>query len=108
MPEVGEFFYNEHALLPVYHHTVVEEQVEDMTKMRFTLLLSPAGKKVVIQIGKDEGDARKITIDQPLECLGGILKPEGHLEELPEIEGCDDGCLGDVCRCERDLVVATK
>ena len=61
----------------------------------------------VILVGKDEGDAPKNTVHQPLECLGGIIKPEGHVEELPEIEGSDDGHLVDVCRCDGDLLVAT-
>ena len=90
-----------------YDSTVVGEQVEDLTKLRFVLLLSPAGKTEVIQLGKDEGDAPKNTVCQPVECLGGILKPEGRVEELPEPKESDDGHLGDVCKCNGDLVVAT-
>ena len=55
MPEVGEFFYTKHALHPIYDHTVVKEQMEDLTKLSFVLMLSPAGNKDVIEIGKDEG-----------------------------------------------------
>ena len=48
MPEVGEFLDAEHALLPVYDHPVVGEEVEDLMEVRFLLLLSPAGDKDVI------------------------------------------------------------
>ena len=39
---------------------------------------------------------------------GCVLQPEGPAEEIPESEGSDDGCLGDVCRCDGSLVVATN
>ena len=81
--------------------------MEDLTKVGFLLWLSPAGNKDVIQIGEDEEDAPKNIVYQPLQCLGGILKPKGHAEELPEHEGSDDGRVWDVCQCNRDLVVAT-
>ena len=58
------------------------------------LLLSPAGNQDVIQIGEDEGNAPKNTVHQPLECQGGILKPEGHAEELLEPEGVMMAVLG--------------
>ena len=106
VPEVGEFFDTKHAILPVYDHPVVGEEVKDLTKGRFMLLLSPAGNQDVIRIGEDEGDAPKNTVHQPLECLGGISKPKRHAEELPEPKGSDDGRLGDVCRCDGDLMVA--
>ena len=94
MLEVGEFFYTEHALLPAYDHAVVKDQVEDLTKVDFVLLFNLAGKKNVIEIGKNKGDAPKNTIHQPLECLGSILKPKGCVEKLPEPEGSDDGIMG--------------
>ena len=60
------------------------------------LLFSVAGDENVVEVDKNEGDAAEDAIHQPLECLGGILEPEGHAEELPEPEGSDDGRLGDV------------
>ena len=80
--------------------------MEDLTKVGFVLSLSPTGTKDVIQIGEDNGDALKNAVHQPLECLGSNLNPEGHVEELPEPEGSDDGPLENVCRTDRNLVAA--
>ena len=106
VPEVHEFLDAKHALLPIYDHPVVGEEVEDLTEVRFELLFSLAGDKDVIQKGEDEGDVTKNSIHQPLESLGGVLKPEGHAEEFPESKGSDDGRFRDVCRCDGNLVVA--
>ena len=94
MPEVGEFLDVEHALLPVYDHPVVREEVEDMTEVCFVLLFSLAGDKDVIQIGEDEGDAPKNAVHQPLESLGSVLKPEGHEEEAQSPKGVMMAVLG--------------
>ena len=75
--------------------------------MCFVLLLSPACKMDVIQIGEDEGDALKNSFHQPLECLGCILKPEGRVEKLPKPDGSDDGHFGAFCQGDGNLVVAT-
>ena len=59
-------------------------------------------------MGEGQGDSLKNAIYQPLECLGGVLKPKGHAGNLQESKGSDKGCVGDVCRCDGDLVVATN
>ena len=95
--EIGELLDVEKALLPVYDHPVVREEVKDFMKVCFVLLFGAAGDEDVFQRKEDERDAGKNVIHQLLECLSSILKPEEHAEELPEIEG-SDGRLGDVCR----------
>ena len=107
MPQVGEFLDAEQAL-QVYDHPVVREEVDDLTEVCFVLLFTQAGDKDVVQIGEDDGDAMKNAVHQPLECLGDVLKPEVHAEELPESKGSDDSHLRDVCLCDRNLVVATN
>ncbi len=77
-----------------------------MTEVRFMLLFGVAGDEDVIQVDEDERDATEDAIHQPLEHLGGILETKGHAEELPETKRSDDGRLGDICRHNRDLVVA--
>ena len=72
------------------------------------LLIYVTGNEDIVQINEDIGNIAKNAIHQPLECLGNILKPKGHAEELPEFEGSDDGRLGDVCQYDRNLVVATN
>ena len=104
MPKVGKFLDAQNALLLVYDHPVVREEVKDLTKVCFVLLFCVAGDEDVIQIDKYKRDAAENAVHQPLECLRGILKPEGHVEEHSESKGSDDGRLGDVCRCDENLV----
>ena len=106
MPEVGEFIDTEDTLLPVDDHPIVRKEAEDLTEVCFVLLFGVAGDKDVVQVDEDEGDAVEDAVHQPLECLGGILETKGHAEELPEPEGSDDGRLGDVGQCNRDLMIA--
>ena len=94
------------TLFPVDDHPVVREEAEDLTEVRFMLLFGVAGDEDVIQVDEDERDATEDAVHQPLECLGGVLKTKGHAEELPDPKGSDDGHLGDICRHNRDLVVA--
>ena len=47
MAEVGEFLDAERALLSVYDHPVVREEVEDLTEVHFVLLFSLAGDEDV-------------------------------------------------------------
>ena len=77
--------------------------------MKFDLVLTfgAAGDENVIEVDKNEGDVAEDAIHQSLECLSSILEPKRHTKELPEPEGRDDGRLGDVSLCYRDLVVAT-
>ena len=70
------------------------------------IMFSVAGDEDVIQVDEDKSDATEDAVYQPLECLGGVLETKGHAEELPEPKGSDDGRLGDICRHNRNLVVA--
>ena len=106
MSKVCELADTNDTLFPVDDHPVVREEAEDLTEVRFMLLFSVAGDEDVIQVYKDEREATEDAVHQSLECLGSVLETKGHAEELPEPKGSDDGCLGDIFRHNRDLVVA--
>ena len=91
---------------PVDNHPILSEETEDLTEVRCVLLFGAAGNENIVEVDENKGNAAEDAIPQPLKCLGGVLGPKGHAEELPEPEGCDDSCLGDVGRCHGDLVVA--
>ena len=97
MPKVDEFIDAKNTLLPVDDHPIFREEVEDLTEVLFVLLFGAAGDENIVEVDKNEGNILEDAIHQPLECLGGILEPKGHAEELPEPEGSDDGRFGDVC-----------
>ena len=97
MPKVDDFVDAKDTLLPVDDHPIFREEVEDLTEVLFVLLFGAAGDENIVEVDKNEGNISEDAIHQPLECLGGILEPKGHAEELPEPEGSDDGRFGDVC-----------
>ena len=104
--KVSELADTKDTLFPVDDHPVVREEAEDLTEVHFMLLFSVAGDEDVIQVYEDEREATEDAVHQSLECLGSVLETKGHVEELPEPKGSDDGRLGDICRHNRDLVVA--
>ena len=101
MSKVSELADTKDTLFPV-----VREAAEDLTEVHFMLLFGVAGDEDVIQVDEDERDATEDAVHQPLVCLGSVLETKGHAEELPESKGSDDGRLWDICRHNRDLVVA--
>ena len=106
MSKVSELADTKDTLFPDDDHPVVREEAEDLTELCFMLLFGVAGDEDVIQVDEDKRDGMDDAIHQPLVCLGGVLETKGHAEELPEPKRSDDGRLGDICRHNRDLVVA--
>ena len=64
-----------------------------------------AGDKDVVKVDEDEGQARQHPVHHPLEGRASVVESEGHLHELEQSKGRDDGGLGDVIREHLHLVV---
>ena len=47
-------------------------------------------------------------VHKPLEGLGCIPQPKGHLLEFKKSKGCDDAGLRNVLRGDRDLMVGSN
>lgn len=52
------------------------------------------GDEDVINVGKDVLKATSHIVDEPLECLNGVLETKGHPEEIEEVVKCNHRCRG--------------
>ena len=59
------------------------------------LLAGLAGHEDVINVDEDEAQSIEDLVHEPLEGHPCILESKGHVQELEEAKGCDDGILGD-------------
>ena len=62
------------------------------------------GHQDVVKVDEDAKQTREALVHKPLEGLGSIAQPKGHVQILPSPEGGNDGGLGNVFFEDRDLV----
>ena len=90
MSEVNEVADAKDTLLQVDDHPIFSEETDDLAEVRCMLLFGAAGKENIGEVDKNEGNAAKDAIHQPLKRLGGVLEPKENSQSLRSR-------LGDVC-----------
>ena len=66
---------------------------------------APARNQDVVQVDEGERQVLADGVHQPLECLGGIFKPQRGPQEFEESERGDYRGLVDIFWCDRDLMI---
>ena len=86
---------------------MILEAVKKGCEVLSVLIAASTCNQDVVQVDEEEVQVLEDGVHESLERLGGILKPEGHAEELKEAKRGDDCGLRDVLRVDWDLVVPT-
>jgi hypothetical protein len=105
--EEGDLGCAEDALRRADQDPVALEPVEESPEVLHVLLGGSGENEDVVQVGEAEVESPQHLVHESVECLGGVMKVEGHEREFKKAKGSCDGGLLDIAGMEVDLVVSS-